>query len=106
MVAAEVRQLAQRSADAAKQIKQLIAHSIQQVDAGSAQAHQVGRTIDDVVQVIAKVASLMNEVSEASDEQSAGVGQVSEAVVHMDNSTQKNAALVEEMAAAATSLSQ
>lgn len=106
VVAAEVRQLAQRSADAAKQIKQLIAHSIQQVDAGSAQAHQVGRTIDDVVQVIAKVASLMNEVSEASDEQSAGVGQVSEAVVHMDNSTQKNAALVEEMAAAATSLSQ
>ena len=104
VVASEVRSLAGRSADAAKQIKQLIEASAHQVEAGSRQAEQVGATIRQVVDVISKVASLMAEVSSASAEQSAGVSQVGEAITHMDNSTQKNAALVEQMAAAASSL--
>ncbi len=104
VVASEVRALAGRSAEAAKQIKQLIAASVAQVDTGSQQAQQVGSTIEPVVQVIHQVAVLMAEVSSASTEQSAGVAQVGEAITHMDNSTQKNAALVEQMAAAAASL--
>ena len=104
VVASEVRALAGRSAEAAKQIKQLIAASVAQVDTGSQQAQQVGSTIEQVVQVIHQVAVLMAEVSSASTEQSAGVAQVGEAITHMDNSTQKNAALVEQMAAAAASL--
>ena len=104
VVASEVRSLAGRSADAAKQIKQLISESVQQMEAGAGQAQQVGQTIEAVVQVIRQVAHLMAEVSAASEAQSAGVSQVGAAITHMDASTQKNAALVEQMAAAASSL--
>lgn len=104
VVASEVRSLAGRSADAAKQVKQLIGNSVQQVQAGSQQAERVGLTIAQVVQVIGKLEKLMAEVSSASTEQGQGVAQVGEAVTHMDSTTQKNAALVEEMAAAAASL--
>ena len=104
VVATEVRQLAGRSADAAKQIKQLIASSVEQVALGAQQAEKVGDTIHQVVEVIGHVATLMAEVSGASTEQSVGVAQIGEAITHMDGSTQKNAALVEQMAAAAASL--
>ena len=104
VVASEVRNLAGRSAGAAKEIKQLIDASTARVDSGTQQAHNVGQTIQQVVDSIQRVASLMHEVSGASQEQSAGVAQVNEAVTHMDQDTQKNAALVEEMAAAANSL--
>ena len=104
VVASEVRSLAGRSADAAKQIKQLIENSVHQVQAGSQQAEQVGLTIAQVVQVIGKLEKLMAEVSSASSEQGDGVAQVGEAVTQMDTTTQKNAALVEQMAAAASSL--
>ena len=106
VVASEVRQLAGRSAEAAKEIKQLIDANVTQVQAGHQQVQQAGRTMDDVVQGIARVASIMGEISAASHEQSAGVGQVGEAVVQMDQTTQQNAALVEEMSAAAHSLRQ
>ncbi|QIL45209.1 methyl-accepting chemotaxis protein [Acidovorax sp. HDW3] len=106
VVASEVRQLAGRSAEAAKEIKQLIDANVTQVQAGHQQVQQAGRTMDDVVQGITRVASIMGEISAASHEQSAGVGQVGEAVVQMDQTTQQNAALVEEMSAAAHSLRQ
>jgi methyl-accepting chemotaxis protein len=104
VVAGEVRNLAGRSADAAKEIKQLITESVGRVEQGTSLVDQAGRTMDEVVASIKRVTDIMGEISAASVEQSAGVGQVGEAVTNMDQVTQQNAALVEEMSAAASSL--
>ena len=104
VVATEVRSLAGRSAEAAKEIKNLINDSVARVDQGSQLVNQAGSTMDDVVSSIRRVTDIMGEISAASSEQSAGVSQVGEAVTQMDQATQQNAALVEEMAAAASSL--
>jgi len=104
VVAAEVRSLAQRSAEAAREIKGLIATSVERVAQGTAQVDEAGATMSEVVDSIARVTVIMAEISTASREQSAGVAQVSQAVVQMDQATQQNAALVEQSAAAAESL--
>ena len=104
VVASEVHALAQRSAAAAKEIKALIDTSMGRVQAGTAQADKAGQTMQEVVQSIERVRDLMGEISAASQEQSEGVSQIGEAVTNMDQVTQQNAALVEEMAAAAASL--
>ncbi|KRB41106.1 methyl-accepting chemotaxis protein [Acidovorax sp. Root70] len=104
VVASEVRSLAGRSADAAKQIKTLIDDSVERVAAGTTLVDQAGATMTEVVGSIKRVTDLMGEISAASAEQSQGVTQVGEAVTQMDQVTQQNAALVEEMAAAASSL--
>ncbi|MDN3920761.1 methyl-accepting chemotaxis protein [Roseateles violae] len=105
VVAGEVRNLAGRSAEAAKEIKTLITDSVERVDQGSVLVNRAGSTMNDVVASIRRVTDIMGEISAASVQQSAGVAQVGEAVTQMDQATQQNAALVEEMAAAATSLS-
>jgi methyl-accepting chemotaxis protein len=104
VVATEVRSLAQRSAAAAKEIKGLIADSVDKVESGNKQVEQAGLTMEQVVSSIKSVAKIMADISEASREQSAGIEQVSLAVSQMDEVTQQNAALVEEAAAAAESL--
>ncbi|HZY16826.1 MAG TPA: methyl-accepting chemotaxis protein, partial [Ramlibacter sp.] len=104
VVAGEVRTLAQRSADAAKEIKGLITASVERVEQGSALVDQAGTTMDEVVASIRRVTDLMGEISAASREQSSGVAQIEDAVHQMDQTTQQNAALVEESAAAADSL--
>jgi methyl-accepting chemotaxis protein len=104
VVAAEVRTLASRSAEAAKEIKTLITDSVSRVDQGSALADQAGTTMQEVVASIRRVTDIMGEISAASSEQSQGVAQVGDAVTLMDQATQQNAALVEESAAAAMSL--
>lgn len=104
VVASEVRSLAGRSADAAKEIKQLIQNSVEQVAQGTLLVDRAGATMTEVVAAIRRVTDLMGEISAASTEQAQGVGQVGEAVQQMDQVTQQNAALVEEMAAAASSL--
>ncbi|WP_298211209.1 methyl-accepting chemotaxis protein [Acidovorax sp.] len=104
VVAGEVRSLAQRSAEAAKEIKTLITDSVERVEQGTAQVDKAGATMSEVVGAIRRVTDIMGEISAASGEQSAGVSQVGEAVTQMDQATQQNAALVEEMAAAASAL--
>jgi methyl-accepting chemotaxis protein len=104
VVATEVRSLAQRSAAAAKEIKGLIADSVDKVESGNRQVEQAGRTMTQIVSSIKGVAKIMADISGASREQSAGIEQVSLAVSQMDEVTQQNAALVEEAAAAAESL--
>jgi len=104
VVAGEVRSLAQRSAEAAKEIKRLITDSVERVERGSSLADQAGETMNEVVQAIRSVTGLVGEISAASQEQSQGIAQVSEAVAQMDQGTQQNAALVEQSAAAAESL--
>ena len=104
VVATEVRNLAKRSADAAKEIKGLIADSVSKVEVGHRQVDRAGQTMEDIVNSIKQVARIMADISEASREQSAGIEQVSLAVSQMDEVTQQNAALVEEAAAAAESL--
>ncbi|QXZ10473.1 MCP four helix bundle domain-containing protein [Comamonas sp. Y33R10-2] len=104
VVASEVRTLAQRSADAAKEIKQLINVSVQRVEQGSQLVDKAGATMAEIVSAIGHVTDIMGEISAASREQSQGVAQVGEAVTQMDQATQQNAALVEESAAAADSL--
>ena len=104
VVASEVRSLAGRSASAAKEIKTLIDESVARVEQGTKLVDQAGSTMDDVVNSIRRVTDIMGEISAASREQSAGVSQVGEAVIQMDQATQQNAALVEQMAAAAASL--
>jgi len=104
VVAAEVRSLAQRSADAAKEIKTLISTSVERVEQGTALVDEAGTTMREVVSSIKRVTDIMGEISAASVEQSAGVSQVGDAVTSMDQATQQNAALVEESAAAAESL--
>ena len=104
VVASEVRSLAGRSAEAAKEIKSLINASVERVEQGTMLVDQAGTTMTEVVSSIRRVTDLMGEISAASNEQAAGVAQVGEAVTQMDQVTQQNAALVEEMAAAAGSL--
>ncbi len=104
VVATEVRSLAGRSAEAAKEIKTLITASVERVEQGSALVDQAGVTMTNVVASIRRVTDLMGEISAASSEQSQGVAQVGEAITQMDQATQQNAALVEESAAAADSL--
>jgi methyl-accepting chemotaxis protein-1 (serine sensor receptor) len=104
VVAAEVRSLAQRSAEAAKEIKSLITVSVERVEQGSTLVDQAGTTMNEIVAAIQRVTDIMGEISAASGEQSAGVAQVGEAITQMDQATQQNAALVEESAAAAESL--
>ncbi|MGV8823259.1 methyl-accepting chemotaxis protein [Methylibium petroleiphilum] len=106
VVATEVRTLAQRSADAAKQIKALITANAERVDQGSALVAQAGASMTEIMQSIRRVTDIMGEISSASQEQSSGIAQVAEAVTQMDQVTQQNAALVEESAAAAESLKQ
>ena len=104
VVAGEVRSLAQRSASAAKEIKQLIGDSAEKVESGSALVARAGSTMDEIVQAVRRVTDIMGEISAASDEQSTGIEQVNRAVGQMDSVTQQNAALVEQAAAAAASL--
>ncbi|MHA4867090.1 methyl-accepting chemotaxis protein [Duganella sp. PWIR1] len=104
VVASEVRTLAHRSAAAAKEIKELISDSVQKVDAGSVLVDEAGATMSRVVQSVQQVTSIMGEIVEASREQSAGIAQVNLAVTDIDSTTQQNAALVEQAAAAAGSL--
>ena len=104
VVASEVRGLAQRSAAAAKEIKGLIGDASGKVEAGSALVQDAGRTMDDVVASVRRVSDIVAEISAASAEQSIGIGQVNQAISQMDGTTQQNAALVEEAAAAADSL--
>ena len=104
VVAAEVRSLAGRSAEAAKEIKILINASVERVDQGAALVDQAGATMTEVLSAIRRVTDIMGEISAASGEQSSGVSQVGQAVMQMDQVTQQNAALVEESAAAAESL--
>ena len=104
VVATEVRNLAGRSAEAAKEIKSLIVASVERVEQGTALVDQAGVTMTEVVSSIKRVTDIVGEISAASSEQSAGVSQVGEAVSQMDQVTQQNAALVEESAAAAESL--
>ena len=106
VVASEVRNLAGRSAEAAREIKGLIGNSVERVEAGTALADRAGQTMNEVVESIRRVTEIMGEISGASNEQSQGVDQINEAVTQMDQTTQQNAALVEEMAAAAASLNQ
>ena len=104
VVAGEVRSLAQRSADAAREIKGLITASVERVEHGSALVGRAGATMGEIVSAIQRVSEIVNEISTASSEQSNGVTQVGQAVTALDRSTQQNAALVEQSAAAAESL--
>ena len=104
VVASEVRNLAQRSAAAAQEIKTLITTSVAKVDAGSELVGKAGATMDEIVASVADVSRLMADIMMAGQEQSDGIGQINQAVIQMDATTQQNAALVEEAAAAASSL--
>ncbi|MES2072064.1 MAG: methyl-accepting chemotaxis protein [Pseudomonadota bacterium] len=104
VVASEVRNLAQRSAAAAKEIKTLIGDSVEKVEIGSRLVEQAGATMDEVVASVRRVNDIISEITSASQEQSAGIEQVNQAIVQMDEVTQQNAALVEQAAAAAGSL--
>ncbi|MFZ6647015.1 methyl-accepting chemotaxis protein [Undibacterium sp. TJN25] len=104
VVASEVRNLAQRSAAAAKEIKTLIGNSVEKVETGSRLVEQAGATMDEVVASVKRVSDIISEITSASQEQSAGIEQVNQAITQMDEVTQQNAALVEQAAAAAGSL--
>ncbi len=106
VVAAEVRTLAQRSAAAAKEIKELIGDSVEKVDAGSKLVDEAGRTMDEIVSSVKHVADIMGEITAASQEQSGGIEELNRAIGQMDEMTQQNAALVEQAAAAAQSMQQ
>ncbi|MES2149387.1 MAG: methyl-accepting chemotaxis protein [Pseudomonadota bacterium] len=104
VVAGEVRNLAHRSASAAKEIKQLIEDSVQQVSAGSVLVDQTGATMQEIVASVKRVTDIMDDITAASDEQTSGISQINQAVSQMDSVTQQNAALVEQAAAAAQGL--
>lgn len=104
VVAGEVRGLAQRSSSAAREIKDLIGASVQKIRDGAQQANDAGDTIAEVVHAVARVTDITSEIAAASDEQSRGIEQVNQAIVQMDQVTQQNAALVEQAAAASSSL--
>lgn len=104
VVAGEVRNLAQRSASAAKEIKELISDSVTKTAEGTAQVEQAGKTMQDIVSSVQRVTDIMGEITAASTEQSAGIDQINTAITSMDEVTQQNSALVEEAAAAAESL--
>ena len=104
VVASEVRSLAGRSAEAAKEIKQLIGASVENVESGSAQVTQAGQAMDEIVSSVQRVSDLIGEITASSTEQRDGIAQVNQAVTHLDQMTQQNAALVEESTAAAASM--
>ncbi|SFT58785.1 methyl-accepting chemotaxis protein-2, aspartate sensor receptor [Kosakonia arachidis] len=104
VVAGEVRALAQRSTNAAKEIADLIKESVERVHAGSAMANKAGSTMEQIVASVTNVSGIMNEISDASDEQSRGIDQIGKAVTELDSTTQQNAALVQESSSAASSL--
>jgi methyl-accepting chemotaxis protein len=104
VVAGEVRSLAQRSAEAAKEIKELIGRSVDSVEAGSALVGRTGEAMQDIVQNVRRVSQMMQEIATAASEQRSGISQVGSAIGNLDQMTQQNAALVEESAAAASSL--
>ncbi|KFD25009.1 methyl-accepting chemotaxis protein [Yokenella regensburgei] len=104
VVAGEVRTLAQRSAQAAKEIKSLIDASVERVNTGSTLVHEAGETMEEIVNSVTRVNDIMAEIASASDEQSRGIDQVGQAIAEMDRVTQQNASLVEESAAAAAAL--
>ncbi|WP_318376392.1 methyl-accepting chemotaxis protein, partial [Enterobacter sp.] len=104
VVAGEVRNLAQRSAQAAREIKSLIEDSVGRVEIGSTLVESAGETMDEIVSAVTRVTDIMGEIASASDEQSRGIDQVGLAVAEMDRVTQQNASLVEESAAAAAAL--
>ena len=104
VVASEVRNLAQRSAAAAKEIKGLIGDSVEKVEDGSKLVGEAGQTMDEIVSSVKRVTDIMADIAAASAEQSSGIEQVNQAVNQMDEVTQQNAALVEQAAAAAESL--
>ncbi len=104
VVASEVRSLAQRSAEAAKEIKTLISDSVEKVGVGTEQVAQAGATMQEIVTGIKRVAEIVGEIALASREQSAGIAQINQAVTQLDGVTQQNAALVEETSAASTAL--
>ncbi|ROT43975.1 methyl-accepting chemotaxis protein [Pusillimonas sp. NJUB218] len=104
VVASEVRSLAQKSASAAKDIKNLIDNSVQKVDAGSRLVDEAGEAMQGIVTHVQRVTDLINEISAATDEQTSGIGQVNDAVLQLSDVTQQNAALVQESAAASDSL--
>jgi methyl-accepting chemotaxis protein len=104
VVASEVRNLAQRSAAAAKEIKTLIGDSVEKVETGSRLVDQAGATMEEVVGSVKRVSDIIGEIAAASDEQRAGIEQVNQAITQMDQVTQQNAALVEQAAAAAEAM--
>ena len=104
VVASEVRSLAQRSATAAKEIKDLIGESVEKVGRGTQQVSEAGKSMDEIVHQVKRVTDLIGEITNSSHEQSTGIGQIGDAVAQLDQVTQQNAALVEESAAAAESL--
>ena len=104
VVASEVRSLAQRSSSAAKEIKELISTSVQKIQDGSSLVETAGKTMTEVTQAVARVTDIMGEIAAASVEQSRGIEQINLAITQMDEVTQQNAALVEQAAAASTSL--
>jgi methyl-accepting chemotaxis protein len=104
VVASEVRNLAQRSAAAAKEIKELISDSVEKVGAGTKLVDEAGKTMEEIVSSVKRVTDIMAEITAASQEQSAGIEQVNQAITQMDEVTQQNAALVEQAAAAAESM--
>jgi aerotaxis receptor len=106
VVAGEVRALAQRSAEAAREIKSLIGSSVERVEAGTRTVTDAGRAMQDIVNQVTSVSTLIAQISSATSEQSTGISQVGQAVAHLDQVTQQNAALVEQSAAAASSLQQ
>ena len=105
VVAGEVRALAQRSAQAAREIKSLIDDSVTRIDTGSQRVTQAGATMNAIVEEIRRVNTLVGDITSASREQSEGIGQVNVAIAQLDQATQQNAALVEESAAAAAAAS-
>ncbi|WP_022971584.1 methyl-accepting chemotaxis protein, partial [Xanthomonas maliensis] len=104
VVASEVRTLAQRSANAAKEIKQLIEDSVSRVEQGNVLVGQAGRTMQEIVGSVQRVTDIMREISDASQQQAQGIEQVGDTVTQMDQATQQNAALVEEATAAARAM--
>ncbi|SEK17370.1 methyl-accepting chemotaxis protein [Variovorax sp. OK605] len=104
VVASEVRNLAQRSASAAKEIKTLIGDSVEKVEEGSKQVEEAGRTMEEIVGSVKRVTDIMGEITAASQEQTSGIEQINQAITQMDQATQQNAALVEQASAAAQSL--
>lgn len=106
VVASEVRNLAQRSAAAAKEIKTLIGDSVEKVDAGSKLVIEAGATMDEIVASVKRVTDIMSEITAACEEQSSGIEQVNVVIAQMDKGTQQNAALVEEATAAASAMEQ
>ena len=104
VVATEVRNLAHRSASAAKEIKELIAASVANVDTGSRLVNEAGQTMGDIVDSIVRVTDIMGEITSATHEQTIGIEQINMAIAQMDEVTQQNAALVEEAAAASQSM--